>query len=431
MGAPYKKVAFHTFGCKLNFAETSMLSQSVIDGGYRMVNHENSADVYVLNSCSVTENADKKTHKFINRVRRTNPFSKVIIVGCYAQLKPQKLAKIPGVYMVLGHEYKFNLVDYISKIFHHEKPIIKHSKVSEIAEFKSSFSLGERTRSFLKVQDGCDYNCSFCTIPLARGESRSGTIIDIIKQANLIASKNVKEIVLTGVNIGDFGVKNNESFYDLIKELEKINNIERFRISSIEPNLLSEKIVEFVARSKKFLPHFHIPLQSGSPSILNKMRRRYKLSLFNQRLSMIKKNIPDASIGIDVIVGFPGETEYKFNETLSFLKEADFSYLHVFSYSERANTDAKEYDKKINSTVILERSKKLRNLSLKKTNSFYKKNLGSIRKVLIESHDRGTLFGLSENYVKVKTKGFKKEINTIMDLKISAIDGNQMEGNRV
>ena len=408
-----------------------MLSQSVIDAGFRIVNYENFADVYVLNSCSVTENADKKTHKFINRVRRVNPFSKIVLVGCYAQLKPQKLAQIPGVHMVLGHEYKFNLVDYIRKIFHHDKPIIKHSVVSDIAEFKSSYSLGERTRSFLKIQDGCDYNCSFCTIPLARGASRSGTISDIIKQANFIASKNVKEIVLTGVNIGDFGVKNNESFYELIKELEKIDNIKRFRISSIEPNLLSEKIIKFVARSKKFLPHFHIPLQSGSPSILNKMRRRYKLSLFNQRLRMIKKNIPDASIGIDVIVGFPGETENKFNETLSFLKEANFSYLHVFSYSERVNTDAKEYDNKINNAIIIERSKQLRNLSLMKTDSFYKENLGSTRKVLIESHDSGTLFGLTENYVKVKTKGIKSEINTIMDLKISAVDGKQMRGDRL
>ena len=382
MGSPYKTVSFQTLGCKLNFAETSTLARDFFSHGYAQVGIDNPADIYVINTCSVTENANKKARKAVRRALRKSPQAKVAVIGCYAQLNPQEIADIPGVSIVAGAEDKFNLIEKMEANEFNGYPIILNSEIDTVTHFHPSYSMGERTRSFLKVQDGCDYTCSFCTIPLARGKSRSVDIADTLLQARGIAETEIKEIVLTGVNVGDFGKNNGESFFELIQELDIVEGIERYRISSIEPNLLTDEIINFTAKSEKFLPHFHIPLQSGSDHILKAMRRRYNSELFVRRINKIESIMPDASIGVDVIVGFPGESEENFQETYELLKQLDVSYLHVFSYSQRDNTEAVKIEPKVSQLTIAERSKILHRLSMKKKRQFYENNTGKIMQVL-------------------------------------------------
>jgi len=401
LGSPYKTVAFQTLGCKLNFAETSTLARDFSSHGYAQVGIDNPADIYVINTCSVTENANKKARKAVRRALRKSPQAKVAVIGCYAQLNPQEIADIPGVSIVAGAEDKFNLIEKMEANEFNGQPIILNSEIDTVTHFHPSYSMGERTRSFLKVQDGCDYTCSFCTIPLARGKSRSADIADTLLQAREIAETEIKEIVLTGVNVGDFGKNHGESFFELIQELDIVEGIERYRISSIEPNLLTDEIINFTAKSEKFLPHFHIPLQSGSDHILKAMRRRYNSDLFVRRINKIKSIMPDACIGVDVIVGFPGESEENFEETYELLKQLDVSYLHVFSYSQRDNTDAVKIEPKVSQQTIAERSKILHRLSMKKKRQFYENNTGKIRQVLFETYEEGILSGHSENYISV------------------------------
>jgi len=372
MGSPYKTVTFQTLGCKLNFAETSTLARDFISLGYAQVGNNDTADFYIINTCSVTDNANKKARKAVRRALRTSPHAKIAVIGCYAQLSPDEIAQIPGVSIVAGAEEKFNLASYIEATNLNDDPKVLNSTIETVEQFIPSYSMGERTRSFLKIQDGCDYNCSFCTIPLARGRSRSSSIAKTLSQAIEIGKTDMREIVLTGVNVGDFGVKRNENLYNLIQELDKIDGIDRYRISSIEPNLLTNEIVDFTARSKKFLPHFHIPLQSGSDKILKAMRRRYKTKLYADRVQKIKAILPDACIGVDVIVGFPGESDNHFQQTCDFLETIDVSYLHVFSYSERNHTDAVNISPKVRSKIIRERSQILHTLSKRKKNNFLK-----------------------------------------------------------
>ena len=431
MGSPYKTVAFQTLGCKLNFAETSTLARFFIQNGYARVDYNSLADVYVINSCSVTKNADKKTRKAVRQALRRSPFSKIAVVGCYAQLKAEEIAKIPGVNIVVGTEEKFNIPFHLESDNNDGKSTVLTSEINSVHTFNSSFSEGERTRSFLKVQDGCDFGCSFCTIPLARGQSRSGSLSDIIYQANQIAQTNIREIVLTGVNIGDFGVSRDESFYDLIKALDKVDGIERYRISSIEPNLLTDEIIDFTADSKKFLPHFHIPLQSGSDQILKAMRRRYKTKLYADRVQKIKSILPDACIGVDVIAGFPGESDDNFQETFDFLHNLDISYLHVFSYSQRDNTDAIRIDPKVPKNIISERSKILHCLGMEKKCYFYENNIGEIKQVLIENWEAGILSGHSDNYIPVKIFGESSEVNQIIPVKLIRLEDGKMQGDRL
>lgn len=414
MGIQSKKVAFHTLGCKLNFAETSSIARNFEKEGYTRVDFGEQADVYVLNTCSVTENADKECRQLIRNVKKTAPDSVVAVIGCYAQLKANEIAQMEGVDMVLGAKEKFNLVDHIGNFSKKDPDSYRgaevHScEIEQTLDFVSSYSAGDRTRSFLKVQDGCDYTCSYCTIPLARGKSRSDSIANVVKQAKEIAVQGIKEIVLTGVNIGDFGFnellsqtgKKQETFFDLVKALDEVEGVERFRISSIEPNLLKDEIIEFVAASKRFVPHFHVPLQSGSNKILNAMRRRYLKDLYTDRVAAIKKAMPHACIGVDVIVGFPGETGAEFLETYNFINELDVSYLHVFTYSERPNTDAIEMQGIVPVPVRKERNKMLRILSEKKQRHFYEQHIGSARKVLFESENKnGILSGFTDNYIK-------------------------------
>jgi threonylcarbamoyladenosine tRNA methylthiotransferase MtaB len=403
-----KKVAFYTLGCKLNYSETSTIGRIFNKAGFDTVDFTDTPDVFVINTCSVTENADKKCKKVVNEALKISPNAYVTIVGCYAQLKPKEIAEIPGVDMVLGAAEKFQIVDYITDLTKNPKALIYNQPVSEAKDFIPGFSIGDRTRTFLKVQDGCDYSCSFCTIPLARGNSRSNTIENVIEQAQEIAASGVKEIVLTGVNLGDFGIREGErryKFLDLVKALDEVDGINRIRISSIEPNLLSDEIIEFVATSRRFVPHFHIPLQSGSDKILGLMRRRYKRDLYAGRVAKIKQLMPHCCIGVDVIVGFPGETREDFIDTYNFLNGLDVSYLHVFTYSERENTPAAEMKGTVPGSTRADRSKMLHILSDKKRRAFYQSQLGITGEVLFEGDIKnGFMHGFTRNYVKVRTK---------------------------
>ena len=423
-----KRIAFHTLGCKVNYSETSSISRDIIKSGFEQVNYKDLADIYVLNTCSVTENANKDARKFVRTVRRKNPNATIAVIGCYAQLKPYEIGEIDGIDIVLGAEEKFNLIDHLDGFeLNREKKILK-SNIKFVSDFKSSYSIGERTRSYLKVQDGCNYNCSFCTIPLARGKSRSDTISNTIKVAKEIASTEVKEIVLSGINIGDYGIGSNESFYDLIKEMDSLSGIDRIRISSIEPNLLSNEIIELSSISKKLMPHFHIPLQSGSDNILKAMRRRYDTNLYADLIKKIKIKIPDVAIGVDVMVGFPGETEEDFLSTYNFIKKLEISYLHVFTYSERPNTDALNLDKIVSMEKRKERSKILHSLSDEKLLNFYDQFIGQKRPVLFESIKNGQLIGHSDNYIKIKSNGTPDLINTIQNVDLLDNDGRYVYG---
>jgi threonylcarbamoyladenosine tRNA methylthiotransferase MtaB len=425
-----KTVAFHTLGCKLNFSETSSIRRSFEDKGYGVVEFEDGADIYVLNTCSVTDFADKKCRYEVRRALKYAPDARIVVVGCYAQLKPVEIAQIPGVDLVLGAAEKFNILKYIDGLSNTSgKGMVVAGDVKEANSFIDSYSFGDRTRSFLKIQDGCDYKCTFCTIPQARGNSRSDTIENVLINANTIANQGVKEIVLTGVNIGDFGngtevieglkPKKEALFVDLVHELDNVVGIERIRISSIEPNLLTEEIISFVSTSNKFVPHFHIPLQSGSNKVLKAMRRRYLRELYEERIQWIRKVIPHCCIGVDVIVGFPGETEEDFLDTYHFINGLDISYLHVFTYSERANTPAAEMSDIVPMEVRRERNEKLRILSHKKKLAFTEPFLGTIRPVLVEySHDTEIMTGFTDNYIKVTLPKDETLVNTVVDVKL-------------
>ena len=404
-----KKVAFHTLGCKLNFSETSSIARSCEEDGYEKVDFKEKADIYVLNTCSVTENADKECKRLVRQVLKINSEAFIVIIGCFAQLKPEEIAKYKGVDLVLGATEKFKLPSYLNDLSKQEIAEIHSCEIEDANFFEGAYSIGDRTRAFLKVQDGCDYKCTYCTIPLARGISRSDQLENILINAKEISDKEIKEIVLTGVNIGDYGKgefgnkKHKHTFLDLVKALDDVKGISRLRISSIEPNLLKNETIDFVSNSKIFVPHFHIPLQSGSNELLKKMKRRYHTALFKDRITRIKNKMPDCCIGVDVIVGFPGETEELFMETYNLLNELDISYLHVFTYSERANTEAASMKGVVNKNVRNQRSKKLRILSAKKKRAFYEKNIGSLRTVLFEhDNNNGYIQGFTENYVKVK-----------------------------
>jgi threonylcarbamoyladenosine tRNA methylthiotransferase MtaB len=431
-----KTVAFHTLGCKLNFSETSTLSRMLENEGFEKTAFENVADVYVINTCSVTDNADKECRQLVRRIQRKSPESLVVITGCYAQLKPKEIAGIPGVDMVLGAAEKFNIAHHLKELTKGDATKICSCDIEDVSGFHSSFSIHDRTRTFLKVQDGCDYNCSFCTIPMARGKSRSDLIEGVVANVKKLAANGVKEIVLTGVNLGDFGkgslpptgeaaaVNNNarnreENFYELASALDKLEGIERYRISSIEPNLLTNAIIELVANSRSFMPHFHIPLQSGSNRILGLMRRRYRRELYAERVKLIKTLMPHAAIGVDVIVGFPGETEADFQETFQFLHELDVSYLHVFTYSERDNTHALTLGPVVPLPVRHERNKMLRNLSYMKSQYFNQQHAGETRKVLFEENEKnGMMEGYTDNYIKVVAPYKKEWVNQIVDWKL-------------
>ena len=401
-----KKVAFYTLGCKLNFSETSTISRMFEEKGYQKVDFNDTPDIFIVNTCSVTENADKKCRKVVKDAKKVSPDSFVAIIGCFAQLKPKEISEIPGVDAVLGAAEKFKLLEHLDGFVKHKNARVLASEISCADTFNNAYSIDDRTRTFLKVQDGCNYGCAFCTIPLARGKSRSDTIENIVASATEIATKGVKEIVLTGVNIGDFGIqegKRKEKFIDLIKQLDQVDGINRFRISSIEPNVLTEEIIRFVAQSRKFVPHFHIPLQSGSDKILKLMNRRYLSDLYIDRVSVIKNIMPDCCIGVDVITGFPGETYEDFLDTYNFINELNVSYLHVFTYSERQNTQAIDMDGVVPVNERNERSKILRILSEKKKRAFYEENLGSTRTVLYEDDiDNGKMHGFTENYLRVE-----------------------------
>lgn len=420
-----KKVAFYTLGCKLNYSETSSIGRVFKDAGYETTAFNSAADVYVINTCSVTEHADKKCRKVVKEALRHSPNAYITIVGCYAQLKPQEIAEIPGVDMVLGAAEKFNIIEHINDLTKKEKAIVHSSPIDETNQFVSAYSIGDRTRTFLKVQDGCDYSCTFCTIPLARGASRSGKIENIVKQAEEIAASGVKEIVLTGVNIGDYGIrdgKRQDRFVDLVTALDQVEGIDRIRISSIEPNLLANEIIEFVAKSKRFVPHFHMPLQSGSNKVLGMMRRRYKRELYLERVAKIKSLMPDACIGVDVIVGFPGETREDFLDTYNFLNELNISYLHVFTYSERENTIAAQMEGAVPGSQRSDRSKMLHILSEKKRRAFYESQLEKTGEVLFEGDVKdGYMHGFSKNYVKVRSLYDPLLVNEIVPVKFTSI----------
>ena len=428
MSTPTKRIAFHTMGCKLNLSETGTISRDFIQHGFQKVSYKEKADIYVLNTCSVTENANKEARKLIRQAKRRNPDSSIAIIGCYAQLKPNEISKIKGVDLVLGAKEKFNLLTHLEKLDIKDKTKIVESDIRGINSFKPSYSSAERTRSFLKIQDGCNYTCSFCTIPLARGKSRSDSIKNTMENAKKITNRGAREIVLTGVNIGDFGHGTTETFYDLIQQLDTINELDRIRISSIEPNLLSTQIIDFCATSKKIMPHFHIPLQSGSNKILQSMRRRYNRELYEEKIIKIKNLIPDACIGVDVIVGFPGETDSEFFKTYDYLKELDISYLHVFSYSERENTEAIKIKDVVNFEERSERSKMLHILSNKKTHLFNDKFLNSNRPVLFESIKNGKVTGHTDNYIQVQVDGDSKLINKILPVNLELNRGSNIFG---
>src|SRR6202000_699601 len=423
-----KKVAFYTLGCKLNYSETSSIGRLFNQAGFDTVDFTDTPDVFVINTCSVSENADKKCKKVVKEALKISPNAYITIVGCYAQLKPKEIAEIPGVDMVLGAAEKFRIVDYITDLTKNPKTLVYNQPVSEANEFVSAWSFGDRTRTFLKVQDGCDYFCSFCTIPLVRGNSRSDTIEDVVRQAQKIAASGVKEIVLTGVNLGDFGLiegKRENKFFDLVKALNKVEGIDRIRISSIEPNLLTDEIIEFVAASNRFVPHFHIPLQSGSDKILGLMRRRYKRELYTNRVAKIKELMPDCCIGVDVIVGFPGETREDFIDTYNFLNELNVSYLHVFTYSERENTLASEMTGSVPGSTRTERSKMLHILSDKKRRAFYETQLNKTDEVLFEGDIKdGFMHGFTRNYVKVRVKYDPVLVNELKTVYLTNISPN-------
>lgn len=421
-----KKVAFYTLGCKLNYSETSTIARGFEEKGYKKVDFTDTPDIFIINTCSVTENADKKCHKLVREARSISPEAYVAIIGCYAQLKPKEISEIPGVDAVLGAAEKFRLIELLDGFVRPPQPQVYESEIKEVKRFNTAYSMQDRTRTFLKVQDGCDYTCSFCTIPLARGGSRSDTIANIVKEAREIASNDVKEIVLTGVNTGDFGLQDGkrvEHFIDLIKALDEVEGINRIRISSIEPNLLTNEIIEFVAASKKFVPHFHIPLQSGSNKILGLMRRRYQRELYQERVNKIKSLLPHCCIGVDVIVGFPGETNEDFLETYRFLNELDISYLHVFTYSERDNTHAVTLEHIVPSKQRSERSKRLHILSDKKRRAFYNSQLDKEFTVLFENDvEGGMMQGFTENYIRVTAKYDPILINTTKKVKLTAVN---------
>ncbi len=421
-----KKVAFYTLGCKLNFSETSSIARLFEDKGYEKVAFEQNPDIFIINTCSVTDNADKKCKKIVKEARKISPDGYVVIIGCYAQLKPEEIANIPDVDAVLGAAEKFRLLDYLDDFTKSGKAKVFNSDVSHATAFNAAYSLNDRTRTFLKVQDGCNYTCSFCTIPLARGESRSDTIENIVLEARKIGQQNVKEIVLTGVNIGDFGLQEGsrkETFSELVKALDQVEAIRRFRISSIEPNLLTDEIIDFVAGSRSFVPHFHIPLQSGSDKILKLMRRRYLREVYEARVAKIRLVMPHCCIGVDVIVGFPGETDEDFLETYQFLNGLDISYLHVFTYSERENTRAITMDGIVPPQVRAKRSKMLRILSDKKRRKFYEENLGKATTVLFEEDiEEGMMYGFTENYIRVAVKYDPMLVNDVKHLQLSRIN---------
>ena len=423
-----KKVAFYTLGCKLNFSETSSIGRIFKDAGYETTPFNSAADVYVINTCSVTDHADRKCRKVVKEALKHSPNAYITIVGCYAQLKPKEISEIPGVDMVLGAAEKFNIIEHIDDLTKNEKAVVHNAPIDETNQFVSAFSIGDRTRTFLKVQDGCDYSCTFCTIPLARGASRSGKIEDIVRQAEEIAASGVKEIVLTGVNIGDYGIrdgKRQDRFVDLVKALDEVEGIDRIRISSIEPNLLTNEIIEFVAQSKRFVPHFHMPLQSGNNKVLAQMRRRYKRELYSERVAKIKSLMPNCCIGVDVIVGFPGETREDFIDTYNFLNEMDTSYLHVFTYSERENTIAAQMEGAVPGAQRSDRSKMLHILSEKKRRAFYESQLGAIDEVLFEGDIKdGYMHGFSKNYVKVRTPYDPLLVNEVVPVKFISISEN-------
>ena len=428
-----KKVAFYTLGCKLNFAETSTIARSFEEDGYIRVDFDDPADIYVINTCSVTENADKQFKQIVRKALKTNPKAFLAAVGCYAQLKPEELASVDGVDLVLGAKEKFNITQYIDDLTKNNEGVVHSCEIAETDFYVGSYSIGDRTRAFLKVQDGCDYKCTYCTIPMARGISRSDTIENILSNAKKISDKGIKEIVLTGVNIGDYGKgefgnkKHEHTFLELVQALDKVEGIERLRISSIEPNLIKDETIDFIAQSNSFVPHFHIPLQSGSNEILKKMKRRYLRELYVSRVAKIREVMPDACIGVDVIVGFPGETDEHFLETYYFLNDLDISYLHVFTYSERDNTEAVLMDGVVPDAVRAKRSKMLRGLSAKKRNAFYESQLGKEKTVLFESDNKqGYINGFTENYVKVKAPWDPALVNTLHKVKLTKIDVDGM-----
>lgn len=424
-----KKVAFYTLGCKLNFSETSTIARSFEDEGFDRVEFNEKADIYVINTCSVTENADKRFKTIVKQAQKVNPNAFVAAIGCYAQLKPHELADVDGVDLVLGATEKFKITDYLNDLAKNDFGEVHSCEIEEADFYVGSYSIGDRTRAFLKVQDGCDYKCTYCTIPLARGISRSDTLENVLKNAFEISQQGIKEIVLTGVNIGDYGKgefgnkKHEHTFLELVKALDEVEGIERLRISSIEPNLLKDETIEFVSKSRTFVPHFHIPLQSGSNDILKLMRRRYMRELYVERVSKIKALMPDACIGVDVIVGFPGETDEHFLETYHFLNELDISYLHVFTYSERDNTPAAEMEGVVPKKVRNKRSKMLRGLSVKKRRAFYESQLGTTHTVLFEGENKlGYIHGFTENYVKVKAPWNPELVNTLHEVTLTEID---------
>ncbi len=424
-----KKVAFYTLGCKLNFSETSTIARNFQDEGFDRVDFEEVADMYVINTCSVTENADKQFKQIVKKAMKLNDKAFIAAVGCYAQLKPEELASVDGVDLVLGATEKFKITDYINDLSKNDRSEVHSCEIEEADFYVGSYSIGDRTRAFLKVQDGCDYKCTYCTIPLARGISRSDALENVLKNASEISKQNIKEIVLTGVNIGDYGKgefgnkKHEHTFLDLVKALDEVEGIERLRISSIEPNLLKNETIEFVSQSRTFVPHFHIPLQSGSNEILKKMKRRYLREVYTERVAKIREVMPHACIGVDVIVGFPGETDEDFLETYHYLNEMDISYLHVFTYSERDNTEAATMDGVVAMNVRSKRSKMFRGLSVKKRRAFYESQIGSNRTVLFESENKeGYIHGFTENYVKVKTPWNPELVNTLHQINLTKID---------
>ena len=421
-----KKVAFYTLGCKLNFSETSTISRSFEDRGYKKVDFTDKPDVFIINTCSVTANADKKCRKIVREARQISADAYVAIIGCYAQLKPTELSEIEGVDAVLGAAEKFRLLDLLGDFTRKSEPDVFAREIAQVNSFNSSYSINDRTRTFLKVQDGCDYSCTFCTIPLARGSSRSDTIENVVNQAKFLGQSGVKEIVLTGVNTGDFGLRNGkreDNFIDLVKALDGVEEVSRFRISSIEPNLLTHEIIDFVANSKRFMPHFHIPLQSGSDKLLKLMKRRYLSDLYLDRVKHIRQVLPQAGIGVDVIVGFPGETDDEFLKTYNFLNELPVSYLHVFTYSERPNTAAAIMKGAVAKEVRNMRSKMLRSLSEKKKRFFYEQNVGQVANVLFENDiEDGIMYGFTENYIRASAKYDPLRVNEIIPISISQIN---------
>lgn len=421
-----KKVAFYTLGCKLNFSETSTIGRIFNDAGYSIVEFTDAADIYIINTCSVTDHADKKCRKVVNEALKHSPQAYVVVIGCYAQLKPDEIALMEGVDMVLGAAEKFRILEFLDDLTKKPKAVVHQSDVEKVNNnFVAAYSVGDRTRTFLKVQDGCDFPCTYCTIPLARGASRSDTIENVLQRVREVAAKGVKEIVLTGVNLGDFGIrdgKREERFIDLAKALDEVEGIERIRISSIEPNLLSDDIIEFVAQSKRFVPHFHIPLQSGSNKILGLMKRRYRRELYAEKVAKIKELIPDCCIGVDIIVGFPGETQEDFLETYEFLNQLDVSYFHVFTYSERENTEAAAMEGKVAGRTRFERNKMLHGLSAKKRRLFYQSQLGKHAQVLFEDDVKdGLMYGFTQNYVRVRAKYDPILINELKEVKLVLI----------